>query len=408
MTRKPEKFVEEMNSINSNVEIIGTYTKAIECVKVRCKKCGKIWEPKAYSLLAGKGCPHCSAIEGAKKGTGRTKTKTTIEFTEQLHKVNPNINVLDNYVNGKQNVQCHCLRCGHEWQAKPYSLLQGHGCPVCVKTGTSFMEQFILKSFCKILGDKAVLSRDKSLIQMELDIYIPEKKVAIEPGNWFLHQSSLARDAQKRNLCNQKGVTLITIYDKYPLNKELPFDSNCFVFNGDYAHENHCHIKVLVQALMKILQLPCCFTEEDWLDIEKEAYESSRTIKEKEFMKRLSEKNPTIQVCGEYRGKNSKIKVKCSKCLYEWTTTPERLLSGDGCKKCGVKKAHAKMLKSQDEFQKEVNDANPNIDIIGQYMGRHNKVAVRCKICGYEWQARASSLLRGSNHKGAKAIHKKV
>ena len=63
------------------------------------------------------------------------------------------------------------------------------------------MEQFIKGSFEKALGEDSVLSRDKTAIGMELDIYIPSFKIAIEPGNWLLHKKSLNRDKTKRERC---------------------------------------------------------------------------------------------------------------------------------------------------------------------------------------------------------------
>ena len=51
-------------------------------------------------------------------------------------------------------------------------------------------------------------------------------------------------------------------------------------------------------------------------------------------------------------------------------------------------------------------DINPDVEIIGNYTGRHNRILARCRICGYKWEPRASSLLRGSNHKGWKTLHK--
>ena len=60
MTRTPQQFIYEIEKLNPNTEIIGKYTRAVDRVQVRCKNCGKIWSPKAYSLLQGKGCPKCS------------------------------------------------------------------------------------------------------------------------------------------------------------------------------------------------------------------------------------------------------------------------------------------------------------------------------------------------------------
>ena len=82
------------------------------------------------------------------------------------------------------------------------------------------MEQLILLCFREAVGDNEVLSRDKSLIGMELDIVIPKYKVAIEPGNWLLHQRSIKRDERKRQLCENKGLPDLEEDDIGPISYE--------------------------------------------------------------------------------------------------------------------------------------------------------------------------------------------
>ncbi len=51
------------------------------------------------------------------------------------------------------------------------------------------------------------------------------------------------------------------------------------------------------------------------------------------------------------------------------------------------------MRKSHNEYIKQMQNINPDIEIIGEYVGRHCKVDVHCKICGNGWSADAGSLL---------------
>lgn len=191
MARTPEQFLEEMKILQPDIEVVGSYTKAIEPVQVKCRSCGKEWCPKAYSLLSGKGCPHCSAIKGAKKNRGKTGLKDESVFIKQMKDIHPDVRVLSKYKSTHTDVECECLICGKKWVAKPYSLLQNHGCPRCAKSGTSFMEQFIFLSFCNIIGEENVISRDKKTIGMELDIVVPQYNIAVKPGNWFLHKRGI-------------------------------------------------------------------------------------------------------------------------------------------------------------------------------------------------------------------------
>ncbi len=91
-----------------------------------------------------------------------------------------------------------------------------------------------------------------------------------------------------------------------------------------------------------------------------------------------------------YRNANKRLKVRCMTCGFEWNGVPANLLSGDGCRKCGIIKAHEGLIKKQDAFEKEVAAINPNVEIIGIYIGRHSPVRTRCRICGYEWSPYAA------------------
>jgi len=115
----------------AHVSLVSDYKTIAERVGVRCNTCGYEWMPKAYSLLSGKGCPHCSAVEGAKKRIGRLAVKSTEQFKNELRSININIEVLGEYVNNKTKIHVRCSICHYSWDVVPASLLNGHGCPKC-------------------------------------------------------------------------------------------------------------------------------------------------------------------------------------------------------------------------------------------------------------------------------------
>ncbi len=408
MAKTHKQFLEELSKINPDIEPLGEYTKALDRIEVKCKKCDYIWNPKTAALLQGRGCPKCRTQQGVANNHGKTHKKTTKEFSEQLRKIEPNITVLGRYVNTHTNIECKCKICGHEWEAKPYSLLQGHGCPRCAKSGTSFMEQFIKQSFVFALDEESVLSRNRSIIGMELDVVIPSLCLAIEPGNWYLHKKSLIRDTKKREKCKEAGIRLITIYDKFPDNEIAPFPNDCFTFPFDLNKADRNIIKKLVYSLFDIAGISKQFNNEEWMRIEQCAYSNAKAKTHEDFVNEMQNLHPTIQVLGTYQNSNKRITVKCKKCGFVWDGVPAKMLAGDGCKKCGTKVAHLATTKSHNAFVNELAIVNPDVEIIGEYKGRHSPVKAKCKICGYEWEPMASSLLRGSSHKGSKTMHKKT
>lgn len=59
------------------------------------------------------------------------KTKTTQSFISELSEINDTIEVLGEYSNCHKKILCRCKIDGYEWSAAPFSLLHGCGCPVC-------------------------------------------------------------------------------------------------------------------------------------------------------------------------------------------------------------------------------------------------------------------------------------
>lgn len=81
-------------------------------------------------------------------------------------------------------------------------------------------------ALCDLLGDDQVQSRF-IIDGMELDVYLPSMQLALEPGNWVLHESKVHKDERKRTRCQELGIKLITIYDDYK-ESDPPFDSDCY------------------------------------------------------------------------------------------------------------------------------------------------------------------------------------
>ena len=197
-------FLERLKQINPHIIVLGQYQTSQQKINVKCAICQHTWQVKPNTLLNGSGCANCAGL----------KKKTTNEFKDDLRKINPTIDVLGEYLGNRTGIKVQCKSCGYIWAPTGKALLNGRGCPQCSKSGTSFMEQFILAACKNVLGDDAVVSRDRDILGIELDIYIPSKALAIEPGSWFWHENTLNSDIEKRLLAKDKGIRIITIYLK--------------------------------------------------------------------------------------------------------------------------------------------------------------------------------------------------
>lgn len=390
-----EAYLRELEEKNPNVECLGTYSRSTDKTLHRCKVCGHEWMVKPYTLVSSKrsGCPHCAAVKAGKAN----QSYTTETFVAALKEAHDDILLIGDYSGSHVKTKFKCTRCDHEWDAMPYSVLQDHGCPRCAKSGTSFMEQVFLEAVKVAICPSPVISRDKSAIGEELDIYLPKQALAFEPGSWPLHKRRLWKDKQKRQLCEEAGIRLVFVYDKYPEGKSCPFADDCFVFHGDFNKNDHEHLWHMVSALLELAGRPREFTEIEKSEIETKAYANSKSITHEVFIERMARQHPTIEVIGRYKNANIRIKCRCTICGWEWDAMPSGLMSGDGCRKCGAKARGKASRLPVDEFIDRLERVDPTIEIDpDSYHGTHMPVNAHCLKCGKSWKPIARTLIRAN------------
>lgn len=59
------------------------------------------------------------------------KKKTTEQFKKELFDINPNIEIVGEYIGANKYIKAKCLYDDYEWDVKPSMLLHGTKCPVC-------------------------------------------------------------------------------------------------------------------------------------------------------------------------------------------------------------------------------------------------------------------------------------
>ena len=127
-----------------------------------------------------------------------------------------------------------------------------------------------------------------------------------------------------------------------------------------------------------------------------------------EFVERLGLKNPNIEVLGEYQNQRTKIKVKCKECGHEWLGNPSDLLSGHGCPKCRYVNNSKRSRMSHDVFIERLNQINPHIIALDQYVNSQTAIKVRCERCQYVWMAKPNTLLSGIGCANCAGLKKKT
>lgn len=131
-----------------------------------------------------------------------------------------------------------CVKCGEEFEQKIYNTNHLHkiaeAVPRCMKcypfvSGFSREEKEVL-DFVKSIYSGEVIENDRSIISpYELDIYIPEKKVAIEFDGIYWHSDAneIGADyhSMKTRMCEEKSIRLIHVFEnEWNLKQEIVKD----------------------------------------------------------------------------------------------------------------------------------------------------------------------------------------
>lgn len=230
---------------------------------VAAKSNRKIWWkcPKGHSYQSslakkaeGQGCPYCSNKKVLRGYNDLATTHPALAAEWHPFK-NGSLKPTDIVAGSAKKVWWRCPK-GHDYQAKVYARSVAHnGCAKCkVGNQTSFPEQAIYFYIKQIFPDAINRYRDIFENGMELDIYIPSKKVAIEYDGSFYHkrERSLKREKIKYNICRQHNIKLIRICAKN--------NADLFNFTSDYTYieptlDNSDNTKGLDKIIRELLHM---------------------------------------------------------------------------------------------------------------------------------------------------------
>lgn len=116
------------------------------------------------------------------------------------------------------------------------------------------------------------------------------------------------------------------------------------------------------------------------------------------FLCRLKEIwNGLIEYVGGYENMTTKCFFRCTIHNYIWEASPNNILNGKrGCPLCGNDKIKEKLTTPLEEIIELVKLLyDDTIEYVEGYKKVGAKCKWRCKVCGYEWWACASTILQG-------------
>lgn len=133
------------------------------------------------------------------------------EFVEEGYRL-----LTTEYKNAHQKLNYICSK-GHKGISTWNNWKNGHRCPYCF--GSISNGEVEVRNFVGSLGieispnDRSQIFNSSTNYGLELDIFMPIFKKAIEYNGEYWHQDK-DRDLFKQQLCESKGIDLLTVWDK--------------------------------------------------------------------------------------------------------------------------------------------------------------------------------------------------
>ena len=246
-----EEFIERANKTHGGKYDYSktVYERSNKKITIICPIHGEFKETPAHHL-AGHGCPEC-----AKETRAMKRIKSTEQFIADAKKIHGEKYSYDKveYKGCFEPVTITCPVHG-DFSLLPTYHLSGSGCPKCANV-ESDGEVELYSFIANIVGNDNVIKKDRTVLDgHELDIYIPEKKIAFEYDGLYWH-CEINKPGPKYHLmktekCAEKGIRLIHIFeDEWIYKNEICrsriknilnacnktiYARNCTIINVDY------------------------------------------------------------------------------------------------------------------------------------------------------------------------------
>ena len=359
-----------------------------------CPKCGKEWQTTVSSKRS---CPYCLH----KPIVGKNDLATLFpNLAKEWHPTkNGDLTPQDVKVRSNKKVWWLCPN-NHEYQAVIAERTSNSktNCPICYKQNrTSFPEQAFFYYIKQLYSDALNGYRDKFLDKMELDIYIPSIRLAIEYDGELWHRfDKLKSEQTKYKKCVQQGIKLLRIREKLaPLGSDIA-DEQFLIIKKDGKNSLEETIKYVLNKIN--------FTNKKiHVDIKKDETKirESYQTKVKDSIGRIypelikewhPTKNGLLTPFDCKVGSTYKVWWKCPICGFEWQASAEkRCKRGHGCLNCSKQSPLVGINDLATLYPELIKEWHPtkNGDIKPtDIRPKSNKMYWwKCSKCGHEWQA---------------------
>lgn len=230
---------------------------------IKCKKCGLIFKRVRFKDE----CPNCnkelSHIRRSESQRNKTKRNNCFdklsldEFIKRLYSRRDDLEVLSTKYNGSHELlEFRCKKCNMIFSYPAYYAITGILCPLCTTKQepkyVSNIENDVADFVSSVCSNKIIRNTTYPIFK-ELDIFIPDKNVALEVNGTYWHSSIFKNKnyhVDKSRRCEEKNIRLIHIWEYEWNNKrQRPIleniIKNAIGVNDKKIYARKCKIKIV-------------------------------------------------------------------------------------------------------------------------------------------------------------------
>lgn len=243
------------------------------------------------------------------------KKKTHKEYVQELNEVNPNLEVLDTYINNYTKILHKCKIHDYEWYVTPNRVLCGVDCPVC--SGKVITHKEYIKRVGSINKNIEVLgtyidSKTKILHRCKIDGY----EWYATPNHIFNGYGCAMCYGNKKKT-QEEYVSLVA-----EINQNIEIIGKYVGYDTPILHKCKIDGYEWLATPNRILHGTGC----------PKCAKKIRT--HNDYVADVNIINKNIEVVGIYKKWNVPISHRCKKCGHEWMAKPNGILNGTGCPAC--------------------------------------------------------------------------
>ena len=324
---KQEEYEQRLKDKHIQVELVGEFVNMSTKALHRCLKHNIVWEALPHNILKGKGCKQCKLEKIHEK-----RTKTHEQYVEELSRINPNIEVIEEYKGVHVKILHRCKIDGCEWKAKPGNILQGNGCPKCAeyvnysskaKTHKEYIQEVKkVNPNIEVIGTY-INAKTKIMHHCLVhDIYWETIPDMILKGHGC-KECRADKLRAKMNKTHDQYVEELSLINPNIIVVGTYVDAKTKILH--YCKRHDVYWDATPNQLLGGHGCPKCRDQ---------ATKERSTKSNEEYVEQLKKYNSDIIALDEYIDSKTKIKHKCLICGYEWSTSPTTILNGGGCPRC--------------------------------------------------------------------------